>query len=77
MAGAGIRFAIPREIPASRIEMRLFSETSSVLEYLPTAVRRMHVRRCEQGKSINDLLQFAENGRSAEAKPDGEMVRKL
>jgi hypothetical protein len=45
------------------------------LEYLPTVVRRMHVRRCEQGEGIDDLLQFAENGRSAEVKPDSKMVR--
>ncbi len=39
---AGGRFAIPRVAASLRIEMRLLSETRSVLEYLPTLSGHIH-----------------------------------
>jgi len=64
-----VRFAIPRVVATSRIEMRLLSEARSVLEYLPRISVAVGYTAMPSGKAAAAISQFSENTRAAEARP--------
>jgi hypothetical protein len=49
---------------ASRIEIRLLSETRSVFEYLQKS--SLYIHGCDAIKEMAAILQFSNNGRSCE-----------
>jgi hypothetical protein len=64
-----VRFAIPRVVATSRIEMRLLSETRSVLEYLSRIFVSVGYTAMPGGKAEAEISQFSEDTRAAEARP--------
>lgn len=66
---ASVRFAIPRVVATSRIEMRLLSETRSVLEYLPKISVSAGDTTMPGGRAAAAISQFSKNTRAAEARP--------